>query len=54
MASEGDNALSLLLQAKHEYEGLLQQNAELTTKCHDLEVHCEKQRDTNEGLHRGM
>ena len=54
MAAEGDLLLSLLLQAKHEYEGLLQQNEDLTIKCHDMEVHCERQRDQNEGLHRGM
>ena len=53
MAFERDDILSLLLQARREYEGLLQQNDELTTKCHDMEVHCERQRDRNEGLHRG-
>ena len=53
MASERDDILSLLLQARREYEGLLQQSDELTTKCHDMEVHCERQRDRNEGLHRG-
>ena len=54
MASERDDILSLLLQAKHDYEALLQQNDELTTRCHDMEVQCERQRDRNEGLHKGM
>ena len=53
MASERDDILSLLVQAKHEYEGLLRQNDELTTKCHDMEVHCERLREKNEGLHKG-
>lgn len=48
-----DDLITMLLQGKREFENLLQQNDMLKTKCHALEMQCERQREQNEGLHTG-
>ena len=53
MAVKDGDIVSMVLQAKREHEALLRQNECLRTRCHALEIQCERLKEDNDGLHTG-
>ncbi len=53
MAGKDDDIVTLVLKGKREYESMLKQNDSLRSKCHTLEMQCERLKEENGGLHKG-
>ena len=54
MGVKDTDIISLVLQEKQEYEALLKQNASLKTKCHALEMQCERLTEQCKNWHSGV
>jgi len=54
MGVKENDIISLVLQGKQEYEALLKQNVSLKTKCHALEMQCERLTEQCKNWYTGM
>ena len=54
MGIKDNDIISLVLQGKQEYEALQKENVSLKTKCHALEMQCERLTEQCKNWHTGM